>query len=166
MRGAGGGCHCRLSLRRGTSAASSSRRGPTRPGLAASGESPNPPGTLPRLGTDRHPGRTGRSWNGRSPPDRDHCAVCLPGGPPTAPHSSETPASRCTLTDDARPAGRCLCALCLQGPPGGPFPTLLQVWGHWKTPPVWGGAQTAQVTDNPTAPPPIPKAATPKSLPS
>lgn len=31
VRGAGGGCHCRLSLRRGTLAASSSRRGPTRP---------------------------------------------------------------------------------------------------------------------------------------
>ena len=37
MRGAGGGgCQSRLSLRRGTLAASSSRRGPTRPGLAAS----------------------------------------------------------------------------------------------------------------------------------
>lgn len=86
VRGAGGGCHCRLSQRRGTLAASSSRRGPTRPGLAASGESPNPPGTLHRVGTNPHPGGNVRSWNDRSPPT-ELLLHLLPRGAPPLPRT-------------------------------------------------------------------------------
>lgn len=130
VRGAGGGgCQSRLSLRRGTSAASSSRRGPARPGSAASGESPASAGTLPRPAAHSASGENVRSrrdpgpQTGRPPRPR-----ACPATPPAAPHSSLTLASPPNTYGRPRgslhPAGPAAASALefLWGPPSVPSP--------------------------------------------
>lgn len=172
VRGAGGGgCQSRLSQRRGTSAASSSRRGPARPGSAASGESPAPAGTLPRpaahsaSGKMCAPGGIQAPQAGRPPRPR-----ACPATPPAAPHSSLTlpsPPHTYGRPRGSRHPGGPAAASALEflgGPPSAPSPARPQVWGHWKTPPPWGGTRAAHVAGAGLTTPPHPDPATPAPL--
>lgn len=144
VRGAeGGGCQTRLSLRQGTSAASSPRRGTARPGLAASGESPAPPGTLPRpVAYSASGGRC--TPEGSKPPNRTPAAP--PGLPSDALHRPTLILNSSLAAADLRSparepaprrAGRRLFSIAC-GDPGAPLPPLVPKSGATGRCPLLG----------------------------
>lgn len=124
------------------------RRGPARPGSAASGKSPAPR-VLPRPAAHSAPG-------GRCTPRgiqaHQRGRLPCPATPPATPHSSLTlsspPHTYGRPHGIGHPAGPAAASALefLWGPPRFPSCSRLRVWRHWKTPPAWGGTRAAQVT--------------------